>query len=63
MPSLSSLSAIADHLKKSPKTTLKLIKENNLPAAKIRGEWVSDTDLINRWRVLLIEGTMQGVGK
>jgi len=55
MPSLCGIEAIADHLGKTTKTALKLIRENNLPAVKVRGEWLSDTELISRWRRVLVE--------
>ena len=62
MAGLLDLAQIAAYVKKSEKTTLKMIREDNLPAVKVRGAWVSDTALIDRWRQWTVVKSMNGSG-
>jgi len=48
---LSGMKAICEYIGRSAPTVLKLVREEGFPARKIRGEWSSDSDLIDRWRV------------
>ena len=41
---------ICAHMKRSECTVRKLIRLHELPAVKIEGEWISDSELINVWR-------------
>lgn len=45
------LKAICIYLGKSENTVRRLIREQGLPAAKIGGEWQSNTRLIQDWRL------------
>ena len=40
---------ICAHMKRSECTVRKLIRLHELPAVKIEGEWISDSELINVW--------------
>ena len=40
---------ICAHMKRSERTVRKLIRLHELPAVKIEGEWISDSELINVW--------------
>lgn len=48
---LHGMKAICAYLEKSESTVLKLIRAEDLPAAKIGGEWVSDEGRIDDWRL------------
>jgi predicted DNA-binding transcriptional regulator AlpA len=41
---------ICSYMRRSETTILKLIKEEDFPAKKICGAWVSDTEIIGHWR-------------
>ncbi|WP_428558569.1 MAG: helix-turn-helix domain-containing protein [Solidesulfovibrio sp. DCME] len=47
---LSGMQALCAYIGRSEPTVLKLIREGGLPAKKIRGEWTSDTEMIDEWR-------------
>lgn len=49
--SLSGMKAICEYFDRSAPTILKLIREEGFPAQKIRGEWESDTELVDKWRL------------
>jgi hypothetical protein len=51
---LHGMKAICAYMGKSESTILKYIKNEGLPAAKIGGEWVSDRDLVDEWRMQAI---------
>ena len=48
--------AIREYLDRSESTTLRLVREEGLPAAKIGGIWESRTDPIDEWRQRRIAG-------
>lgn len=48
---LDDMKASGARMGKSESTILKYIKHEGLPAAKIRGGWVSDEGRINHWRL------------
>ncbi len=51
---LSGMKEICNYINRHEDTVLSLIRDEDLPAVKIRGSWESDTDLIDNWRRDLI---------
>lgn len=51
---LTGLKQICAHTGKSHTTLRKLIREYDFPAAKVGGEWISDMEMIRRWRMDMI---------
>ena len=49
---LHGMKAICEHMGKSEKTIRLLVRRYGFPASKIGGEWVSDRQVINDWRIL-----------
>jgi hypothetical protein len=47
---LTGMKAICMYVGRSEPTVLGLIRHEGLPAKKIKGEWTSDTDMIDAWR-------------
>jgi hypothetical protein len=47
---------ICAYVGRSEPTVLALIRNEGFPAKKIRGEWTSDTELIDAWRRKQIAG-------
>ena len=54
--SLDGILAIGKWINRSETTVLKLIRQANLPAKKMGGVWVSNTDLMEKWKAALQEG-------
>jgi hypothetical protein len=48
---LHGLKCICAYAGKSENTLLKYIRAERFPASKIGGEWVSDRDMIDAWRL------------
>ena len=51
---LQGMKEICRYMGKSENTILRYIKNQNFPATKIGGEWVSDISLIAGWRLTLL---------
>jgi len=50
MAGLNGIKAIGAYVDRSGVTVRKWINNHGLPAAKIGGAWISDTELIDEWR-------------
>lgn len=53
---LSGMKDICAYVGRSEPTVLALIRNEGFPAKKIRGEWTSDTELVDAWRRKQIAG-------
>jgi len=53
---LTGMKAICAYVGRSEPTVLGLIRNEGLPARKIRGEWTSDAEMIDEWRRRKIAG-------
>jgi len=53
---LAGMKEICAYVGRSEPTVLGLIRKEGFPAKKIRGEWTSDTALIDKWRRRKISG-------
>ena len=47
---LQGMKEICRYMGRSEPTILRYVRNRNFPAAKLEGEWVSDTGLIAEWR-------------
>jgi len=56
MAALTGMKEIQKHMNLSEATILAWIRQENFPARKLGGIWISDTDVIDRWRIKTIEG-------
>ena len=48
---LQGMKAICNYAGKSENTLRKLIQDEGFPAKKVGGEWMSDTGLVDAWRL------------
>jgi hypothetical protein len=53
---LTGMKEIQKHMNLSEATILAWIRRENFPARKLGGIWISDTVVIERWRIKKIEG-------
>lgn len=54
---LSGMKEICAYVGRSEPTVLALIRQEGMPAKKIKGEWTSDKELIEKWRRRKIIGS------
>ena len=57
MAALMGMKEIQKHVNLSESTVLIWIREVGLPAKKVGGIWISDTEAIDRWLLTLVEST------
>jgi len=58
MAGLSGMKDICNYVSMSEATILNWIRTMDFPAKKLGGIWMSDTELIDRWRINIISGTV-----
>ena len=51
---LQGMKAICNYAGKSENTLRKLIQDEGFPAKKVGGEWMSDTGLVDAWRLRVL---------
>ena len=58
MAALSGMKNICSYMGRSESTMLAIIRDLDFPAKKILGVWESDTELVDKWRVSLVSGSI-----
>jgi len=59
MGALVGMKSICDYTQRSESTVLGLIRDEDFPAAKIKGIWESSTEMVDKWRVGMVSSAIK----